>query len=61
MRFYGTGDELPAAKIKLILSGNGEIVRYAWPRGDGRFRIPSVPAGSHLLEVSAIGMIYPQA
>lgn len=57
---WDSGDEVSAAKIKLILSTNGEIVRYGWARGDGRFRISSVPAGSHQLEVSAIGMIYPQ-
>lgn len=54
------GDEVSAAKIKLILSTNGEIVRYGWTRGDGRFKIPKVPVGSHLLEVSAIGLLYPE-
>lgn len=54
------GDEVIAAKVKLILSTNGNITRYGWVRGDGKFSIPGVPAGSHLLEVSAINMIYPQ-
>ena len=54
------GDEVAAAKIKLILSTNGEIVRYGWTRGDGRFNIPNIPVGSHLLEVSAIGLLYPE-
>ena len=51
---------MPAAKIKLILSTNGDIVRYGWTRGDGRFKIANVPVGSHLLEVSAIGLLYPE-
>ncbi len=54
------GDEVAASKIKLILSTNGEIVRYGWTRGDGRFKIPNVPVGSHLLEVSALGLLYPE-
>ncbi|CAL5228613.1 g11776 [Coccomyxa viridis] len=54
------GDEVAASKIKLILSTNGEIVRYGWTRGDGRFKIPNVPVGSHLLELSALGLLYPE-
>lgn len=54
------GDEVSAAKLKLILSTDGKITRYGWTRGDGRFRIPNVPAGPYLLEVSAINMMYPQ-
>lgn len=46
--------------MKLILSTNGEIVRYGWTRGDGRFKIPNVPVGSHLLEIAAIGLLYPE-
>ena len=60
MSCWCAGDEVTAAKVKLILSTNGNITRFGWVRGDGIFSIPGVTAGSHLLEVSAINMIYPQ-
>ena len=53
-------DITSAAKVKLILSTDGAIQKYAWPQPDGRFAIYNVPAGSHLLDVAAVGLVYPQ-
>ncbi len=57
---YYTGDIISAASIKLILSTDGTIQKYAWPQPDGKFAIHNVPAGSHLLDVAAVGLVYPQ-
>lgn len=53
-------DLTSAAKVKLILSTDGMLQKYAWPQPDGKFAIHNVPAGSHLLDIAAIGLTYPQ-
>eukprot|EP00270_Netrium_digitus_P006441 TRINITY_DN1892_c0_g1_i1.p1 TRINITY_DN1892_c0_g1~~TRINITY_DN1892_c0_g1_i1.p1 ORF type:complete len:206 (-),score=71.28 TRINITY_DN1892_c0_g1_i1:304-921(-) len=42
--------------VKIFLDG-GE--RVAFPRTDGRFSLHGVSAGTHLLEVAAIGVFFP--
>jgi hypothetical protein len=54
-------EETSAAKIKLILSTHGVPQKYAWPQPDGAFVFHGVPAGSHMLDLAAINVIYPQA
>lgn len=46
--------------MKLILSTDGLLQKYAWPQPDGKFVIHNVPAGSHLLDIAAVGLTYPQ-
>lgn len=53
-------EDTSAARIKLILSSHGLIHSYGWPQPDGNFVLHNVPAGSHMLDIAAIGVIYPQ-
>ncbi len=36
------------------------LQKYAWPQPDGKFVIHDVPAGAHLLDIAAVGLMYPQ-
>lgn len=49
-----------AAKIKLILNLEGGRKLYGWPKADGAFSLTNVPEGTHLLDVVASGLVYPQ-
>jgi len=49
-----------AAKMKLILNLEGGRKIYGWPKADGAFSLTNVPEGTHLLDVVASGLVYPQ-
>ena len=49
-----------SSKIKLILSINGGNQLHAFPTVDGSFSFPAVPAGTHMLDVISIDMVFPQ-
>lgn len=49
-----------AAKVKLVLSLDSGRTLYGWPRADGGFVLHDVPEGTHLLDVRATGLVYPQ-
>ena len=49
-----------ASKIKLVLNLEAGSKLYGWPQADGQFAIHNVPEGTHLLDVNAIGLVYPQ-
>lgn len=59
--FAGAAEgEASAAEFKLIVSTDGIIQMYAWPQADGKFVIHGLPAGSHLLDVLSVNLVYPQ-
>ena len=49
------------AKIKVVLNLDSGHKLLAWPKSDGGFVLHGVPEGAHLLDVYAIGLVYPQA
>lgn len=53
-------DVTKAAKIKLVMNMEHGHKIFAWPRADGAFTFHGVPEGVHLLDVNAIGLLYPQ-
>lgn len=53
-------DVTRASKIKLVLNLETGSKLYGWPQADGQFAIHNVPEGTHLLDVNAIGLVYPQ-
>jgi hypothetical protein len=53
-------DVSSAAKIKVVLNLEGGRKVYGWPKADGAFSLTNVPEGTHLLDVVASGLIYPQ-
>ncbi|KAK9829293.1 hypothetical protein WJX72_004990 [[Myrmecia] bisecta] len=48
------------AKMKLLLAVDGGQPRAGFPKADGTFVFHDVPPGTHLLDVSVIGLVYPQ-
>ena len=53
-------DTIRVADVRLQLTLDGGKHRLAWPLASGKFSFQEVPHGSHLLDVLAVGMIYPQ-
>lgn len=51
---------ISAARIKLVLNLEAGQQIFGWPKADGSFSIHGVPEGTHLLDVIALGLIYPQ-
>ncbi|KAL0032014.1 hypothetical protein WJX77_000556 [Trebouxia sp. C0004] len=49
-----------SSKIKLVLSVNGGSQLQAFPTIDGSFLFPSVPAGTHMLDVVSVDLLFPQ-
>lgn len=48
------------SKIKLVLSLNGGYELQAFPTVDGSFLFPEVPAGTHMLDVISVDLLFPQ-
>lgn len=48
------------SKIKLVLSLNGGYELQAFPTIDGSFLFPEVPAGTHMLDVVCVDLLFPQ-
>ena len=51
---------IQGSKIKLVLSINGGSDLQAFPTIDGSFLFPDVPAGTHMLDVISIDLLFPQ-
>lgn len=51
---------IKGSKIKLVLSVNGGSQLQAFPTIDGSFTFPSVPAGTHMLDVISVDLLFPQ-
>ena len=49
-----------AANIRLQLRVNGGKMDMTWPKASGAFTFLDIPEGSHLLDVVAVDLIYPQ-
>lgn len=49
-----------SSKIKLVLSVSGGSQLQAFPTIDGSFLFPSVPAGTHMLDVVSVDLLFPQ-
>lgn len=49
-----------SSKIRLILSVSGGEQLHAFPTVDGSFSFSAVPAGTHMLDVISIDMLFPQ-
>ena len=49
-----------AANIRLQLRVNGGKMDMTWPKANGAFTFLDIPEGSHLLDVVAVDLIYPQ-
>jgi len=58
--FWPAEEVTSAAKMKLILNLEGGRKIYGWPKADGAFSLTNVPEGTHLLDVVASGLVYPQ-
>ena len=52
---------IKSSKIKLVLSVNGGSELQAFPTIDGSFLFPDVPAGTHMLDVISVDLLFPQA
>ncbi|KAK9851122.1 hypothetical protein WJX84_000760 [Apatococcus fuscideae] len=50
----------PTSRVRLILTLDGGDQQLAWARPDASFRFHEVPPGSHLLDVVAMGLVFPQ-
>ena len=50
----------PTSRVRLILTLDGGNQQLAWARPDASFRFHEVPPGSHLLDVVAMGLVFPQ-
>lgn len=48
------------SKVKLVLSVNGGYELQAFPTIDGSFLFPDVPAGTHMLDVIRVDLLFPQ-
>lgn len=53
-------DAIQAGQVRLQLTLDGGRQRLAWPVASGKFSFPEVPHGSHLLDILAVGVLYPQ-
>ena len=51
---------IKGSKLKLVLSVNGGSQLQAFPTIDGSFTFPSVPAGTHMLDVISVDLLFPQ-
>lgn len=51
---------IKSSKIKLVLSINGGSEQQAFPTIDGSFLFPDVPAGTHMLDVISVDLLFPQ-
>ena len=51
---------IKGSKIKLVLSVNGGSQLHAFPTIDGSFTFASVPAGTHMLDVISVDLLFPQ-
>ena len=51
---------IKSSKISLVLSVNGGSELQAFPTIDGSFLFPDVPAGTHMLDVISIDLLFPQ-
>ena len=58
---FAYADEITqASKIRLVMNLDTGRKLFSWPRADGSFTFNGVPEGTHLLDVNAIGLVYPQ-
>ncbi|KAK9806592.1 hypothetical protein WJX73_005689 [Symbiochloris irregularis] len=53
-------ETVQAGDVRLLLTLDGGQQVYAWPQASGRFAFHEVPAGSHLLDILAVGAVYPE-
>lgn len=62
VRFFAVfaDKNIKGSKIKLVLSVNGGSQLHAFPTIDGSFTFPSVPAGTHMLDVISVDLLFPQ-
>lgn len=51
--------DVPAREVDIVLSVHGAERRRAAVKPDGSFVINEVPTGSHLMEVVAVGYVFP--
>ena len=51
---------MQASEVRLLLTLDGGQQQLAWPQASGKFAFQNVPKGVHLLDVLAIGAIFPQ-
>lgn len=56
-----TDQNVKSSKIKLLLSINGGSQLQSFPRTDGSFTFYGVPAGTHMLDVVSLELVFPQA
>lgn len=60
LALFDTEETVQAGDVRLLLTLDGGQQVYAWPQASGRFAFHEVPAGSHLLDILAVGAIYPE-
>ena len=51
---------IKSSRIKLILSVNGGSQLQAFTTTDGSFSFSAVPAGTHMLDVISVDLLFPQ-
>lgn len=61
--FWGavfTDQSVKSSKVKLLLSVNGGDQLQSFPKTDGTFAFYDVPAGTHMLDVISLELVFPQ-